>query len=220
MKIISGFKHPSTFTWNMWIDNLKLSAERFGHEVMTFDLPTTDVWIAGHYELYLSLCWKYKIVFLQEAVNTIKDDLLWIDGDCLVMKEINYDDIMSDCDVALTLRDVRDRCLTSQPDRDGLINSGVIFLKNTIRTRQFLQMCRNQLLISLYDQEAINRVLLKKSKIDRHQEIITLSGIKIKILSCREYNNFYFDSTTDNAKIVHFKSQGRQLYNNYVKGLC
>lgn len=217
MKIITGFKHTLTPEWNQMLDNMKMSAEACGHSVHIAGLPTSDKWIAEYYELYLSLCWKYKVMFMREMLEKINDDLLWIDGDCLVLKSIEFDKIMEGCDVAFTLRDIKDRDLTSEPVRDGYINSGVVFLKNNSASRWFLDESKKEVMLSLYDQEAFNKVILKRQGMGGHGHITHCGKALVKMFNCREYNNFYFDETTKDARIVHFKGKGREIYKNFLE---
>jgi hypothetical protein len=213
MRIISGFRHPSRPDWNKALDNLAFSAITAGHHIDTSPLPTGDRWIASHNDLFLSLCWKYKVVYIQERLANTKEHLIWVDGDCIINKKLDIDEALGDCDVGFTLRDIKDRQTTSDPVRDGYINSGVIFIRNNHASRSFFSDCRNHLLTSLYDQEAFNIELLKHSAMESHGQKFKSSSAMIKMLDCREYNNFYFDDTTASAKITHFKSKiGRDKY--------
>lgn len=213
MRIISGFRQKSTPEWNKAIDNLKASALKAGHEIDTPFLPTDDGWIASQPELYLSLCWKYKLIYIQEQLETTKEHLIWVDGDCIINQRLDIDEALGNCDVGFTLRDIKDRHTTREPVRDGYINSGVIFIRNNIAARSFFNDCRQHLLCSLYDQEAFNIELLKHSAMEAHNSKFQSSSAMIKMLDCRVYNNFYFDQTTANAKITHFKSKiGRDKY--------
>lgn len=219
MKIITGFKNKKTPQWDYWQENLKSSAALFDHDTFVFhphNLYYEFMGLANYPELYLSLCWKYKVIFMEQALDLLhEDDLIWIDGDCLVQREINYQEVFEGCDIAFTLRDIRDRKESKEPLRDGYINSGVVFLKNNLSSRLFLKWAREELINSLYDQEAFNRVIIKHSDMDRHGEIININGIKVKMLDCREYNNFYLDATAEDARIVHFKGDGREEYEKW-----
>lgn len=216
MKIISGFRHLMTPTWGQMLENLKLSAERHGHDCLIYDLPTQDKWIAQHEELFLSLCWKWKVIFMRHALDYVEEDLLWIDADCLVQRKINFATALKGADIAFTLRDIDARHKTKEPVKDGYINSGVVFIRNNKASRWFLEQVQMQLCLSLYDQEAFNKVLLKYSDMTRHGEIIRCGRTRVKMLDCREYNNFYFDASSEQARILHFKSKGRGLYHNRV----
>lgn len=217
MKIVSGFRHPDTHEWNGMIENMQNSAMSHGHNVVLFDLPTKDKWLVDNCELLLSVCWKYKVIFLREVLDIIDDDILWIDGDCVVMKEIPFDEATKDCDIAFTLRDIRDRKKTACPVQDGYINSGVILLKNTDGARSFLKAARDELVCSLYDQEAFNKVILRKSLMQRHGEIVNVAGCAVKLLDCRVFNNFYFDDSAKSARILHFKGIGRDIYKRFAE---
>ncbi len=213
MKIISGFRHPQKEQWNIALNNLKESGQRLGHEVFIAELPSRDCWLAKYEELFLSLCWKYKLLFMIEQIKSTKDDLLWVDGDCLIAKKIDFNEVMQGCDIGVTLRDIKDRNGNNDAIKDGYINSGVIFIRNNEASRKFLEGCRKHLMLALYDQEAFNAHLLKFSEMTEHGQVFNAGGAMVKLLDCREFNNFYFDETFLSAKIQHFKSKiGRDKY--------
>jgi len=220
MTIITGFRNRLTPEWNNRLETLHQSADRHGMGILIYNAPTDDHTIVSHEELYLSLCWKYKVIFMLEMLDIYPNDFVWMDGDCLILKPFNIKEVLADCDVALTLRDIKDRHGSADPVRDGYINSGVVFLKNNQFSRDFLKYSKAELINSLYDQEAFNRVILRHSKMESHGEIITFKGIKIKMLNCREYNNFYLDESAKSAKIVHFKGDGRMAYKQWTENLA
>lgn len=212
MKIITGFYHPMTPEWNKALGNLRSSAWVKGYSIEIHPLPTEDKWIVSIPEIYISLCWKYKLIFLIEQLEQGDDDLLWIDGDCLINKSIDFHKVMQGCDIAMTLRDINDRSNTKERQRDGYLNSGVIFMRNNQASKSFLKECRKKLLCAVYDQEAFNIILLEQSKLEQYGEIVNIKGALIKILNCREYNNFYHDDTFNHAIIQHYKSSKRAEY--------
>lgn len=220
MTIITGFTNSRTPEWNDRIENLRKTANRQAIGVLSYACPTEDCFIVKHPDLYLSMCWKYKVIFLQEMLDSYTHDFVWIDGDCLVAKTFNMSEALDGCDVALTLRDIKDRHASAEPVRDGYINSGVIFLRNNQFSRDFLRYSKEELINSLYDQEAFNRVILKHSKMEKHGEIVTFKGLKIKLLDCREWNNFYLDESARKARILHFKGDGRKEYNRWLANLA
>jgi hypothetical protein len=217
MIIVSGFRHNQTQHWNRMLDAMKASAEKVGHKAIIYDLPTQDRWIGNQYELLLSLCWKYKVIFMHDILDQQSDDVVWVDGDCLVINPIDFNKAIDGCDLAFTLRDVGDRNKTRTAVQDGYLNSGVVFIRNNSRSREFMKLARKQVTLSLYDQEAFNKILLEASALERHGEVINIYGIKVKILNCREYNNFYFDEGHRSAKILHFKGRGRSIWHEYIR---
>jgi len=155
---------------------------------------------------------------LESLANNPEQDMVWIDADCLVMRPLDIEAALDGCDVALTLRDIADRNATTRPFMDGFINTGVMYFKNGLGAKLFLQQVIPEMFLSIFDQDAVNNVLLGEgSKLNKHGEIIKFNnGAKVKILNCREHNNFYFDTTSNDARILHFKGDMMEKYPAYV----
>jgi len=56
-----------------------------------------------------------------------------------------------------------------------------------------------------YDQEILNKILLKYSNLGNFNEIVNVDGIKVKILPAIEYNFFYFPEDSSKARVLHYK---------------
>lgn len=219
MRILTGFDNPHTPKWNKLCDGLAESAERFGHKIVIGHFPINDDGEFISYPgLYHNFCWKYKIHFILHKLDTSDDDSVWIDADCLVQRELNVEEALDGCDVALTLRDIADRRKTSRPFMDGLINTGVMYFKNSLGARLFLKQVVEKMFLSIFDQDAVNDVLLADGcSLAAHGQIYTMkSGARIKILNCREHNNFYFDQSSKNARVLHFKGDHMERYKEYA----
>lgn len=216
MLIISGFKSEGSPKISEMLYHLKRSTERFGYRMKIYDLPTMFKWEKQYPEVFFTTCCKYKIPFLLEVLDEVQEDILWIDADCLVMREIDFDDVLSGCDLAFTLRDLSDRHYSSTPSYDGYINSGVIFVKNNACARYFLKRVLEKMIYSVFDQDAINKLLLEWSNLGEHNKIINVDPVKVKILNSREYNFFYFGEPVGDARILHFKGEQRKFYEQYI----
>lgn len=223
MRIISGFTHPRTPDWNAMVDNLVRSARRFGYHVDICGFPSADEWLNVYPDIFQTVCWKYKLHAIIDQLKARKDDFVWVDADCLIWREIDFEAVISDCDIAFTLRDIDERKKASDyPVQDGYLNTGVMFFRNNERTLAFLERAREKLLLSIYEQEAINKVILSVNPMAKHGEIIDVHGTKVKVLNCRDYNFIYLEESPgswERAKILHYKGEGRKVYKYHVEKL-
>lgn len=155
----------------------------------------------------------YKLDFIKQTLKEQNDDVAWVDADCLIRGGLG--DPLGDCDVAVTLR--RQGAKDAYYNYSGLLNAGVIFFKNNLNASRFIDRWEKELPNGKYktDQEALNIV----TGVNEHTkvgDVIEKNGIKIKILSCDEYNFFYFPEENE-ARILHFKGDVRQYYENYTQ---
>lgn len=204
-------------------ENLVQSAHRFGYQVDIVGFPSADEWLNVFPDIFQTVCWKYKLHAIIDRLNCFKDDFVWIDADCLIWKEIDFNNVMADCDIAFTLRDIDERTKSSDyPVQDGYLNTGVMFFRNNEKTLAFLERARDKLLLSIYEQEAINKVILSVNPMDKHGEIIDVYGTRVKILNCRDYNFIYLQESScsrEKARIIHYKGEGRKIYKYHVEKL-
>ena len=216
MQFISGFYNQHIPEWNWMLENMKASAERFGHSVKIFPFPSIDPWLVEYPEIYQTICWKYKAIFMLEQLKMKREHLAWIDGDCLIVKRLDIEEIFSGCDLALTLRDTSETQATKTPLVNGYINLGVIFARNSDKCIDFFEQVREELLLSVFDQEAVNKAILRHSEMGEHGDILDIRGCKVKLLDCREYNFFYFNDDHSKARILHFKGIMRKFYEDFI----
>ncbi len=135
------------------------------------------------------------------------EDVAWIDADCLIN---GLDNPLSDCDVAVTLR--RKTVKDQYHYFSGLLNSGVIFFKNNENGKRFIDIWEESFskARSGGDQEALNIATCITDE-TKYGDILIRDGIKIKVLSCDDYNFFYFPEE-NSAKVRHYKGDVRQHY--------
>jgi len=225
MKIISGFYNKNNKEYNLYLSNLQKSAQKLGMEVKIY----SDEIKYEKGNDYWTKCVKSKPVFVLNALNELNEGVMWVDADCLFIKKIDLDEVMKDCDIALTLRDIESRYKnveqrigTNSAVIDGYLNTGVMFFNCNDKVKEFLKKVIDLCSACRWEQDAFNKRILKYSKMEKYDEIIDVNGCKIKILNCREYNCFYFPPE-DRAKILHFKSietsTTKNIYNKYIEQL-
>lgn len=154
----------------------------------------------------------YKPYIIKEAILEYKEKIVWLDCDAFCIGKI--DDVFDGSfDIAVTMRR-QDERNTLNPILNGLLNTGVVFINNTDKSLEFIDLWIKELknTIFLSDQEAINRLILQccELKEDCYNNIYNLNGIRIKILKTEDYNYFYYPNIPkNNTKILHLKTNLR-----------
>jgi len=197
-------------------ENMKRSAETCGYEVVLRELeydPMDSVKSAYDYQVN---CYFKPHVILDTLSKTHKD-IAWVDGDCLIRERFN--EILDDCDVAVTLR--RFMPNTIRDIYDGYVNAGVMAFKNNLAVRNFIKSWIFELAISRADQDALNRVLINHTDMNQHGEVVNVDGCRVKFVPCDIYNFFYFPEDHSNAKILHIKGSLRpEFYQKCLEEVC
>jgi hypothetical protein len=198
-------------------ENMRQSAEALGYEVILQGLRDDPMDLVRSPHDYQVNCF-FKPQIIMDALDHIHEDIAWIDGDCLIRK--NFDEILDDCDMAVTLR--RFIPNTLRDVYDGYVNAGVMAFRNNERTRKFIEAWIGQLPHGRADQDALNRVLLDYTDMNKYGEIVTCDGgCRVKIVSCDVYNFFYFPEDYKRAKILHIKGSMRpEYYQKCVEEIC
>ena len=184
-----------------------LSANKPGYKVIGYRLDDSE-----DHSRFIKQC-HYKLTMIAEQLENSEDDIAWVDADCLIVKPLMYP--LNDCDVAVTLR------RPAQKDKyykySGLLNAGVIFVSNNNNGRRFIKIWKDELPNGEHktDQEALN-LAVGVNENTKYGQFIIKDGIRIKILSCNDYNFFYFPEE-NTAKILHFKGDVRKYYDEYTK---
>jgi hypothetical protein len=209
MKLITAIYDIKERDYGVMLENLKASAKKLMYDLWTYSLPGDPMEDYQNRGLYRISCF-FKPPVILNALDGLKDDVLWVDTDCLLKARV--DELLDGCDIAVTLRRK-----TTGDIYDGFINAGVMAFKNNLKSRLFIDAWIKELPNGRADQDALNRLLLKRSSLDKYGEIIDIDGIKIKVVDCDTYNFFYFPEE-DNAKIYHIKGHFRGLfYNLYAR---
>jgi len=165
----------------------------------------------GNHSYFVPCFFKPQIIL--RALNEFPDDVLWLDSDCLMRARV--DEILDDCDVAVTLRRF-DLSKGLRSLYDGYLNAGVMAFRNNNSVRDFINLWiaefgkENDGQNS--DQMGLNRLLIGYSPMQKYGEIFEVEGTRVKILDCDTYNFFYFDESPERvgqAKILHVKGSLR-----------
>lgn len=210
MKLITALYKHNESNYDVMVLNLKLSAEKLGYELIIYPLEDNPMTRFDAKDNYFAPCY-FKPYIIKRALLELEEDVLWVDGDCLMNARV--DEMLDGVDAAVTLRRFNDAKL--RDIYDGYINAGVMAFRFSPNAFRLLDMWITQLSNSRADQDAMNRVLLDYSPLMNFKEIIEVKDIKVKVLDCDTYNFFYFEDAQDiinRAKIYHIKGHLRPIY--------
>ena len=201
LRIVSWI-YPQPFKpYEKMAETLKKSAGENGYDCTIYPATKEDVG-ACRWQDKLYIKNATRPTFIKKILDENKDDLVWMDLDCIIKKPLG--DILKDCDVAITLRKIEERN-TNFMEKFKFINSGVMFFKNNQVSRRFTELWQSNIGENDCDQDGLNKLLLKYSKLEKYDEIVDVEGIKVKILDSRIYNFFYFPEDSSEAKVLHYK---------------
>ena len=140
----------------------------------------------------------------------------WLDGDCLPLRE--FEPEIGSCDVAVTLRPIPEIGLSRIPALDYL-NSGAVWIRNSVHGRAFLEAWGRLSLLMGTDQGALNECIGLPHKTDSW--ILAMgnsralpTGGRAMILDCTEWNCWH--PPFKGARIAHFKRGLREQAVNYL----
>ena len=129
--------------------------------------------------------------------------LIWMDADTVPIGPLTT--LGGPFDICLSLRRQKSHLKT-----ESWINSGVLSLYNNKDTRRFLKLWGAISKILGGDQYALNEIFFNtKNKKNWPQWMYTL---KVAGAPAEKINNFYFDSTSRHAIILHFKANVRSYH--------
>ena len=190
-----------------YIENAKRTTEALGYPTVIYDLG--DLGFGKKFDgrvsnipLQTIPC---KPALLLDALQTVATDeyLVYLDADAIMQTRI--DEICQDYDIGVTLR------AKPAPDpRVSAINAGIVFVRNTLPAKEFLQAWNLRAMELNGDQWALN-TLTELSKDDMDKTVMR-GTTRVHCFPCMIYNNFYFKGDQSSAKIIHYKSKHRKLY--------
>lgn len=196
------------------VERSKAKAEALGCNVIVYDLgglgfgksletPPEDLRKQGHG--FISCLFKHTII--EEALREY-DRVVYLDGDAILKSPI--DSVFNDeFDVGVTIRTVKEIRQYLGNSKVGYFNSGVLFFRQTSATFGFIEKWREKSSEVEIEQAAINELIIPHMKWDPSSKVeppsyVELPGLKVRVLDCLEYNNFYKDKRR--AKIIHYKN--------------
>lgn len=140
-----------------------------------------------------------------DGVSKIKegDFLVWLDADTLLVDNINS--IIDDYDIGVTVRKKK-----SKKIQESFINAGVLFVRKSKRSINFIEDWKRKTAELKGDQYALN--MLCDLPNNNLAETTKVNNAVIKKFPCTIYNNFYFKEDQGQAKILHYKSDVRSYY--------
>jgi len=201
LRVVSFIYNNPFKPYNKMCETLQQSAKDNGYESTIYPATKEEVGACRmNDKLYIKCAGRP--MFVKEVLDDVKDDLIWMDLDCIIKKPLG--EVLTDCDIAVTLRRIEDR--TSQfMEKFKFINSGVMFFKNNLASRKFCDLWHENIGAEECDQDGLNNLLMKYSKLDTFGEIIKIDDIRVKVLPCEEYNFFYFPEDSSRARVLHYK---------------
>lgn len=215
MLVITALYNTPDRDYAMLMLNLEKSVKKLGYSFNAYLLKEDPMVRFLRKDNYFAPCF-FKPSVIKTALTDQKDDVLWLDSDCLMKERV--DEILDDCDVAVTLR--RFNKIQLRDIYDGYINAGVMAFRNNNQAKGFIDRWIGNFSESRSDQDAMNLTLLGYSPLTQYGEIIDADGVKVKILDCDTYNFFYFEDSEDvinKAKIFHIKGHLRPQFYAKIK---
>ena len=158
---------------------------------------------------FVGICpWKPAVIL--QALEDTNDDVLWLDADAWVIRPLELGD---DFDVAVTMRRPHEWGRTEWPELYGFLNSGFVFIRNTILGRLFCKMWIEEIPLtkSKSDQNALNNIVRHSTDLREYNRVfLSREGIRIKVLKTDEYNWIYApEEPLPTTKVLHFKKDIR-----------
>ncbi len=142
---------------------------------------------------------------VEEALSRLPQGqlLLWLDSD--TVPELPLKPIYYNIDICFSLRRSR-----STNAKEGWINAGVIFFRNSPKTMEFIKLWKSLTNIVKGDQAALNYILHQEKF--RRSLPTFLRSMRIVGLPTDSINCFYAESLASEVYIRHYKTDIRHLH--------
>lgn len=221
------------YLFNLTINYCGDRASEYGYEFLVYDLGGLERGYKINDPRCASRFRKVKSAMKPELIlhaleNTVESMVVWIDGDATLIRPIDEVDDGS-FDVAVT---VRPKC---SQKKTHYINAGVIFVKNNTKGRTFIKAWVDAMPqipalntqtkpLNYSDQQTLEeRILLPNIDTpfwDSIGRVYKINGVRIKLLDCERYNNFWLMRTpitapSEDTKILHFKGHKMHRLSSY-----
>lgn len=165
----------------------------------------------------------FKPKIILDAMNRFPEEkeITWLDADAYCVGRIHDLFQKYEFDIGVTMRNWGEFPNSPHPMFDCYINSGVVFINNTEKSREIVKKWCELVpqTYALSDQEAIN-VLLDAPKLIEVNSVYIVNGIRVLVLSTEEYNYYYFPKVPGaNVKVLHFKGVKKNTMQYFKKYL-
>lgn len=195
-----------TGDFKIFYDHFKRSVVKQSYTLYTYDLGYLGEGkpFKGRVSHKVNAKIPSKPSIIRDCMNNIEEGnyLVWMDADTLLLK--NIDEIEQDYDMAVTLRPAQYMM------KENPANAGVIFFRKTEASLKFLDnwiaICEK----AESDQTELNKIL--KLTGDDMGTTLIIDNTKVKVFSCQDYNNYFFNESQDEASILHFKTSLRKFH--------
>lgn len=200
----------ANFVFKKYINNLLacLQSGKINYQLLLYDLGGLEQGIPFECRVSQKSLQTIpaKPAIIKDAIERIPYNahLVWLDADVLIKEKID-EIVTDDYDIGVTLRKK-----TKRSKMLGSINAGVLFFNKTPNTLAFLEEWGELSLKRGGDQVVLNE--LCDFPIEKVFHIIYCNSLRIKSFPCEVYNNFYFETKQQKAKIFHYKGKARKLY--------
>ena len=204
-----------TGDFKMFYDHLKESVIKQEYDFYPYDLGYLEEGkkFEGRVSHKANAKIPSKPAIIQDCMSNINknDYLVWMDADTILLDKI--DEVEQDYDIAVTLRP------PEYMDHNNPVNAGVLFFKKTKRTLDFLKNWSAICEKAESDQTELNKILnltntdMGRTLVYRHNGKKQLS---VKVFSCQNYNNYFFNESQEKASILHFKTSLRKFHPAFI----
>ena len=165
----------------------------------------------------------FKAALVMEALQAAYpgETVCWLDADCIPVQKFQPLSMAdkNPADAAVTLRPAPEIGLSNNPALDYL-NSGVVWIRNTMKGRDFCQHWGVLSRAFHTDQGALNQATGwhrggTEWNTARGTIVVGYAGARVLILDAMEWNCWHFPPPPE-ARILHFKGGIRYLAKDYV----
>lgn len=218
--------------YRKYYDHVTHQLERLGYETLTYDLEGLGEGIEFNEELpemkprgyNAKIPFKPKII--ADALERTDEKLVWLDADVEVLER--FDEVWEEeFDIGVTIRMVFGDELAQfirvpHPGATGFMNSGVVFIRNTKRSKSFMRRWEASVENTKFgsDQEAITSMIrgVAGDKWER-ERTYGVGGAQVYTFPVEIYNyNFQgMPYSKRGAKITHYPGVRRQILDNHIK---
>lgn len=179
---------------------LESSSQKFGLEHVFYDMGELGFGKSFRGEVsdqpFKTIPAKPRVI-LDAANNLVDGDyIMWLDADTVVKRDVSV--IKGNYDLGVCLRKRK-----STNIKESWLNAGVIVLRVSKKIKNFLEEWSDLSMRLGSDQFALNQILFPD---ERHSYVgNALDDLSVRGFRCEDLNNFYNDSSSKTAYVLHYK---------------